>query len=126
MMGSRLQRCHPGRSQKVAGRGGPSATHPGSWQSRLGPPLWRRGMLRARGSPALPGHPPAARDGQANDAKRSPGRKAGTKPAAQRPGEGSWAGAQLGRALPATFHACLLLVFPPARGTQPQNQFLLV
>lgn len=30
------------------------------------------------------------------------------------------------RALPATFHACLFLVFPPARRTWPQNLLFLV
>lgn len=82
-------------------------------------------MLRARGTPALPGHHPAARDGHANDAKGAQGEKNWHETSGFAAGgrEQGWCRARssAGRALPATFHACLLLVFPPAQRTQPQH-----
>jgi len=47
----------------------PLCHHPSSWQGCSGPALPRRGMPRARGTPALPRHPPAARDGHTDGAK---------------------------------------------------------
>lgn len=119
----------PDQSQKVAGLGVPSAIHLGSRQSCSGPPPPRRGTLRARGTPAPPGHPPAARDGTRTMPKE-PGEKSWHKTGSLAAGgrERGWCRARsnAGRALPATFHACLFLVFLPARRTWPQSLLFLV
>lgn len=79
----------PDQSQKAAGLGVPSANHPGSRQSRSGPPLPCKGMLQARGTPALPSHPPTARDGHTNNAKRARGEKLAQKQRLSSRGKGA-------------------------------------